>query len=155
MLLDACNSGGVEQKNKEGDITDEREEEMLALNENQILYGAKGRSSGSHTSRETRYQKMLNTFVNTQNNTGTTILAAAQGGQKAWEGKIYIEGANEERRIENGMFTYVVKKALQENPEITLQELIKATVEGVARGSKNTQNPMVRCQTMENDWKIK
>jgi WD40 repeat protein len=148
LLLDACNSG-------ENDKT-ELHKQDLANNERNMnvkeVEGAKGVIPQMEEENTNNFKKMNELFVNVRNNTGSVIISAAGGMQRALEA-IQVDG----KTIENGAFTYSILECLKQNEgkELkvnTLKQYAEKRVEEITNGK---QKPTSRQETMEIDWVVR
>ena len=98
------------------------------------------------------FKKMNELFINTKNKTGSIIISAAGGMQKALEGRsVKVD----DKYIENGAFTYSILEFLNNNTfNWTVNQLKEYVEKRVVEITNGEQEPTSRQETMEIDWKF-
>lgn len=148
LLLDACNSGG-----NDNSISSVPAQPVTTSSQNrfQTIMG-RGFKPDSKSSSD-RFRKINELFVNTRNNTGSVIIAAAGGRESALE-DIEVGG----KKITNGAFTFSVLEFLNTSQNVAksltvgnLKSYVESRVSEITRGK---QRPTSRQETMEFDWGI-
>jgi hypothetical protein len=87
---------------------------------------------------------MQNLFVNMNKGTGATIISAAGG----------MQYAQERGDLRNGVFTYSVLEAMQQNETITVSKLKKIIAARVTQLTEGLQKPTSRAETNNYDWNV-
>ena len=90
------------------------------------------------------FQLMQELFLNIDKRTGTTVISAASGAQLAYE----------RGDLKNGVFTYCVLDAIEQNPLLTVLQLKKIVIEKVSALTNGLQKPTCRTETLVNDWSL-
>ncbi len=156
LLIDACHSGALDK-------------ETLLSSKGTVI--EKVNSADSGTVKSTRstikvkpskvnlnntFELMRNLFADFSNSNGTVVISAAGG----------LEYAFESPQWSNGVFTYCVRKAI-ENKEadrygtgnhdgnISVQELMKYVSAKVAELTNGRQKPTSRRESLEFDWNLR
>ena len=95
---------------------------------------------------------MRELFADVSKGTGAVVISAAGGKEYALESKQW----------NNGVFTYCVRKALEENAadkngdkEISISELKEYVSREVETLTQGKQKPTSRKENLEFDWKVK
>lgn len=147
LMIDACHSGEVD-------------DELVALN-NEIsndqinsLPGTKGASvvnTEPVIGIENSFQLMQELFANLSRGNGAVVISAAGGMEYAYEGTDW----------NNGVFTYCVRKGLQDREAdlnkdrvITVSELKSYVSSEVEKKTNGMQKPTSRQENLENDFVI-
>ncbi len=142
LLLDACHSGEVDK------------EEMLVMQTTKTKAGNKGlimnRGSEEETTEtktiglQNSFELMQSLFVNVGKGTGTTIISAAGG----------VQFAQERNELQNGVFTYSLLEALNNNKTIRVSELKKYVGQRVEQLTDGMQKPTTRNELKDFDWHV-
>ncbi len=143
VFIDACHSGEVDAD--EVVRTDKLASGITAL-EN------RGAEVGSSGFEENHVYKMMNVlFSDLRDNSGATIIASAGGSEYAYEGEEWS----------NGVFTYVLLKALKdgtadlnEDGEVLLSELKKVIQNEVEKLTGGAQVPTTRFENVSQDYRF-
>ena len=149
LLLDACYSG-------ENELTYKNNRKVINFNENEIDKLDISRRIDSESSDYYKsirsFKKMNELFINTKNKTGSIIISAAGGMQKALEGRsVKVD----DKYIENGAFTYSILEFLNNNTfNWTVNQLKEYVEKRVVEITNGEQEPTSRQETMEIDWKF-
>ena len=142
LLIDACHSGEVDK------------DELLAVQTNQVSKGNKGlimhRGSEDEivetktVGLQNSFELMQSLFVNVGKGTGATIISAAGG----------VQFAQERDDLENGVFTFSLLEAMQQNNTIKVSELKKYVGQRVEELTKGLQKPTTRNELKDFDWTV-
>lgn len=139
LLIDACHSGEVDK------------EEVVAMQQVQAKLdpGNKGiiklhKKDGQLAGMKNSFELMQELFLNVNKSTGTTIISAAAGTQFA------LERSN----LKNGVFTYSILEAMQQNNSISVNQLKKIVSERVPQLTNGLQQPTFRNELQEVDWEV-
>jgi WD40 repeat protein len=140
MLIDACHSGEVDK-----DELARVEAAHTTLDKN----GITTRSTIKVIPKKTlgmanSVELMQNLFVNVSKGTGATIISAAGGMQYALE----------RGDLKNGVFTYSIIDAFNNNTTLTVSQLKKIVSEKVVELTRGLQQPTSRNETNNYDWMI-
>ena len=137
MFIDACHSGEVDK------------EEQLAIN---IAADSLGLIKGfKPLVKNTRqlglansFELMQSLFVNVGKTTGATVISAAAGNQFALE----------RGDLKNGVFTYTILEALENNSSMPVSRLGKLISQRVEALTQGMQKPTNRNEQMQVDWNL-
>ncbi len=158
LLIDACHSGALDK------------EEILASKQ-KIFVKSEGKDTGSistdarstikikksKVSLNNTLELMQNMFADVSNSNGAVVISAAGG----------LEYAFESPQWNNGVFTYCVRKGIEElaaddDPEsgnydfdVSVQELMKYVSKKVSELTNGKQRPTSRRENLEFDWILK
>ena len=139
MLIDACHSGEVDK------------EELVRINSGaDSLHLTKGikpvayEGDQTHLGMKNSFELMQNLFVNVGKSTGATIISAAAGTQFALE----------RGDLQNGVFTYCILEAMENNKTMKISELKKIVGERVEQLTNGLQKPTSRNETIAVDWEL-
>ncbi len=141
MLIDACHSGEVDKE----EIA-KIEAAKSTLNNNGVTTKStikvvkKEKQLGMTNS----FELMQSLFVNVGKGTGATIISAAGG----------MQYAQERGDLKNGVFTYSLIEAFNQNPTLKVSELKKKVGERVTQLTNGLQKPTSRNETNNYDWVI-
>jgi hypothetical protein len=136
MLIDACHSGEVD---KEDLITLNATSDSLIKGLKPVAYKKEG-----HLGLKNSFELMQSLFVNVGKSTGATIISAPAGTQFAFERK----------DLKNGVFTYSILEAMQNNPVMKISELKSIVGKRVEDLTKGLQKPTSRNETIAVDWRV-
>lgn len=140
MLIDACHSGEVDK------------EEIAKIEASTKELNNKGVSTKSsikvipkkNLGMANSFELMQNLFVNVGKGTGATIISAAGG----------MQYAQERGDLKNGVFTYSLIEAFNQNTTLKVSELKKKVSERVTQLTNGLQKPTSRNETNNFDWVI-
>jgi WD40 repeat protein len=140
LLIDACHSGEVDK------------DEIARIEKSRQTLDSAGVSSRSKIKvvqkaslgMASSFELMKNLFVNVGNSTGTTIISAAGG----------MQYAQERGDLKNGVFTYSILQAFNENKSLTVSQLKKIVGESVTALTNGLQKPTSRNETLNVDWQV-
>ncbi len=140
MLIDACHSGEVDKEELQKIESSKKE-----LNEN----GVSTRSTikvvpKKNIGMSNSVELMQNLFVNVSKGTGATIISAAGGMQYALE----------RGDLRNGVFTYSIIDAFNNNATLTVSALKKMVSDKVVQLTNGLQKPTSRNETNHYDWVV-
>lgn len=141
MLIDACHSGEVD---KEEIAKIEAAKSTLSNNgvitKSTIKVVKKEKQLGMANS----FELMQSLFVNVGKGTGATIISAAGG----------MQYAQERGDLKNGVFTYSLIEAFNQNQSLKVSELKKKVGERVIELTNGLQKPTSRNETNNYDWVV-
>jgi WD40 repeat protein len=141
MLIDACHSGEVD---KDEIAKIEASKATLTTNgvttKSTIKVVKKEKQLGMTNS----FELMQSLFVNVGKGTGATIISAAGG----------MQYAQERGDLKNGVFTYSIIEAMNNNSTLKVSELKKMVGERVTQLTNGLQKPTSRNETNNYDWVI-
>jgi len=154
MLIDACHSGALDK------------EELLAVTKDAgAIAGVKTggtvtgiaargtitESSEAKMSANSSFELMQNLFTDLSGNSGAVVISAAGGMEYAYESSAW----------NNGVFTYCVRKGLEEKTadrlgnndrNISVQELLNYVSNTVSSLTNGRQKPVSRRENIDYDW---
>jgi hypothetical protein len=90
------------------------------------------------------FELMQSLFVNVGKGTGATIISAAGG----------MQYAQERGDLKNGVFTYSIIEAFNNNNTLTVSQLKKLVGERVTQLTNGLQKPTSRNETNNYDWVV-
>lgn len=136
LLIDACHSGEVDK------------EELLAINSTKKKEGVKGAyveyAYKPKLGMKNSFELMQELFTNVNRGTGATVIAASGGTQFAQEGG----------GLTNGVFTYSILEAMQQQQNVTVSQLKTTVGKRVNELTHGLQQPTSRTENTENDWVV-
>lgn len=142
LLIDACHSGALDkdellQKNvlQKGNVKATNTRSTVRVKKNKLKLN-------------NTFELMQNQFADLSSGNGTIVISAAGG----------LEYAFESAKWNNGVFTYSVRKAIEEdfkNKALTVQQLQEYVSEQVSRLTNGQQKPTSRKESLDFDWRIK
>ncbi len=138
MLIDACHSGEVDK------------EELVRINKVcDSLHLKKGGITVAYESDnklglKNSFELMQNLFVNVGKSTGATIISASGGTQFALE----------RGDLKNGVFTYCILEAIENNKTMMISELKKLVGKRVEELTDGLQKPTSRNENISIDWAL-
>ena len=153
LLIDACHSGALD---KEFLIA----QKALQLNNEPGAVKEIGNRSSikvnkAKVSLNNTFDLMQNLFADLSTSNGTVVISAAGG----------LEYAFESPEWNNGVFTYCVRKGIEEKEAdtdggnsdgvVTVQELQQYVSRKVSELTKGRQKPTSRKENLDNDWRIR
>ena len=140
IIIDACHSGEVDE-----------ESHGKTNNEDARNIGEATFESELNLSTQSSFELMKLMFADLRKGTGTTIISSAGGAEYAYENE----------KTQNGIFTYVLKKAINsknadtnKDGDIMLSELRDYVMARVSKITKGYQNPTSRRENLEFDFII-
>jgi len=139
LLIDACHSGEVD---KEEGIAMQKMADSLGLSKGIDLGNTA--ATTQHVGLKNSFELMQSLFVNVGKSTGATIISAAAGNQFALE----------RGDLKNGVFTYSLLEAMNNNPTIKISELKKIVGERVEQLTNGLQKPTSRNENIAVDWSL-
>ncbi|MEE9408430.1 MAG: caspase family protein [Polaribacter sp.] len=152
LLMDACHGGEVDKD----DLIVQNQSKKLPSNGekgNVIKYSYRGTLTENKNtdSENSPFQIMQETFVNLDRRNGASVISASAGDSYAYESK----------KWNNGVFTYSILNGLKNNAadlnndkEITLNELKKYVSNEVIKQTEGRQKPNNRYGFKEYDYRI-
>lgn len=142
VLIDACNSGEVDKA------------ELLKMEQSKASLVSNGVSSSkgiifrvpdkNSLGLANSFELMQELFVNVGKGTGATIISAAAGTQFALE----------RNDLQNGVFTYSILEALNNNSQLKVSALKRIVGERVVQLTNGMQKPTSRNETKNFDWEL-
>ncbi len=142
LLIDACHSGALDkdellQKNilQKGNVKATNARSAVRVKKNKIKLN-------------NTFDLMQNQFADLSAGNGTVVISAAGG----------LEYAFESPKWNNGVFTYSVRKAIEEDYRgraLTVQQLQSFVSEMVYTLTNGQQKPTSRKESLDYDWRIK
>jgi len=90
------------------------------------------------------YELMQSLFANVSKGTGATIISAAGG----------MQYAQERGDLKNGVFTYSILEAFNNNKSLKVSELKRIVGERVTALTNGLQKPTSRNETINVDWQV-
>lgn len=149
LLIDACNSGEIDKEPIENYKTNSSDGKV-AVKGYQTKGAKLGNSDKSRTSLPNSFELMKTMFADLSQNNGAIVISAAAGNEYALEDK----------KWNNGAFTFCIKKALLENSAdkdkngTTISELKAYVSKMVEQLTSGQQKPTSRQENPDLDWKI-
>lgn len=150
LLIDACHSGALDKET----ILESKNGKFEKLQETDSgTVKAASRSSikvnKSKVSLNNTFELMQNLFVDFNNNNGGVVISAAGGLEYAFESPVW----------NNGVFTYCVRKALEDGEagyglDITVQQLMDFVSTKVSELTNGKQKPTSRRESLAFNWVV-
>ena len=137
MLIDACHSGEVD---KEEGIAMNNAADSMGLSKGSQLLENNSQQLGLKNS----FELMQSLFANVGKSTGATVISAAAGNQFALE----------RGDLKNGVFTYCILEAMQNNSTMKISALKKTVGQRVEQLTHGMQKPTFRNETIDSDWEV-
>ena len=144
ILMDACHSGPIDKENSYERVLD-----TSADGTRRGLVLKQSNKEESNFLLGNTFRLMQTLFSDISENNGSLIIAAAGGDEVAFENNYW----------KNGVFTYCVRKALEEkradlnkDGEIEVDELKKYVTEQVEKLTKGKQKPTSRQDNPKTKW---
>ncbi|RYF89483.1 MAG: hypothetical protein EOO03_05955 [Chitinophagaceae bacterium] len=142
MLIDACHSGEVDKETLQ-------QLKASAQADTSITQGAKGvepliKADTKMLGMKNSFELMQELFVQVGKSTGASIISAAAGTQFALE----------RNDLKNGVFTYSILNAMQNEDHMKLSVLKKLVADKVVALTKGLQKPTSRNETPVVDWDV-
>jgi len=151
LLIDACNSGELDKSTPNQPFNNSTIPAMAKQVKGYEIKGGKLLRSSNTSGLQNSFLLMKQLFADFSEMNGTVVIAASAG----------TEFALEDDRYQNGVFTYVIKKALQEKAAdvdgdgtITINEFKQYVSENVFSLTGGKQTPAVRKEIILNNWQI-
>jgi len=153
LLIDACHSGALD---KEALLADKQKvfDKKTPQDTGKVTVTA-SRSTikvkQSKVSLNNTFELMQNMFADFSSSNGVVVISAAGG----------MEYAFESPQWNNGVFTYCVRKAIEENQagdgdgSLTVQQLMQFVSKKVAELTNGRQRPTSRRENLEFNWYLK
>ncbi len=151
LLIDACHSGALDKEelisNKTSLVSRADNEQISGITPRGVikLYAAKPTNN-------TSFQVMQNLFADLSNSNGAVVISAAGG----------MEYALESARWNNGVFTYCVRKGIEEkradveggnnDTRVSVQELQQYVSKKVSELTGGKQQPTSRRENVDFEW---
>jgi WD40 repeat protein len=140
MLIDACHSGEVDKEEIAKIEAAKTKLDSLGTNTKSNIKITSTKKVGMTNS----FELMQNLFVNVSRGTGATIISAAGG----------MQYAQERGDLKNGVFTYSIIDAFNNNHSLSVAELKNIVSEAVLKLTNGLQKPTSRNETNTYDWLI-
>ncbi len=140
MLIDACHSGEVDKDEIAKIEASKKELSTNGVTTKSSIKVIPKKNLGMANS----FELMQSLFVNVGKGTGATIISAAGG----------MQYAQERGDLKNGVFTYSIIEAFNNNPTLKVSELKKLVGEKVTQLTNGLQKPTSRNETNNYDWVI-
>jgi hypothetical protein len=154
ILIDACHSGAVDKE----ELSGESGIVVAAGDSAGIVKGTRGiglKSKQEKAPLRNTFELMQSQFTDVANNNGSIIISAAGGMEYAFESEAW----------NNGVFTYCVRRALENkladysihgnmDNNVTIMELMNYVNEQVQSLTKGKQRPVSRRENLAFDWTI-
>lgn len=158
LLIDACHSGALDKEAMLADTaktfvkTTEKDSGSISTNARSTIKVKQSKVSLNNT-----FELMQSMFADFGNSNGTIVISAAGG----------LEYAFESAQWNNGVFTYCVRKGIEESEadddvdsgnfdgDVTVQELMKYVSKKVPQLTNGRQRPTNRRESLEYDWVLK
>jgi len=151
LLIDACHSGALDKEellaNKTELLLTDSSEHISGITPRGVikLYAAKENNNSS-------FQVMQNLFADLSNSNGAVVISAAGG----------MEYALESAQWNNGVFTYCVRKGIEEkiadteggnnDTKVSVQELQQYVSKKVSELTRGKQQPTSRRENVDFEW---
>jgi WD40 repeat protein len=140
MLIDACHSGEVD---KEEGIHIAQFADSLGLRRGAEVSNSTD-TAAPHLGLNNSFELMQNLFVNVGKGTGATIISASAGNQFALE----------RGDLENGVFTFSILEAMNNNPTMLVSQLKSTVGKRVVELTGGMQKPTSRNEIINSDWRL-
>ena len=164
LFIDACHSGEADDSEEFvpeillADISaDEGNRNIKLKHIKRSVYGGKSKLSKPKISKKNSFELMKHLFADLRRGTGATIISSAGSGEFALEGGVSKSG----KVMKNGVFTFVMKKALNDNKadknkdgKITVTELRDYVFDKVAKYTGGRQHPTARRENLAVDFRV-
>jgi WD40 repeat protein len=155
LLIDACHSGMMDKETLlklKDEMVDKEGDKAVKVK------GARGVIlKASKLNQESSFDLMQNLFADLSNDNGIVVISAAGGLEYAFESKLW----------HNGIFTYCVRKGIDERAadneneggnddgKVTVQELMRYVGKKVPELTRGMQRPTSRRENIDSDWQIR
>ena len=140
MLIDACHSGEVDKDEIARIEASKKTFDSSGIVHKSTIKLVAKKNLGMANS----FELMQSLFVNVGKGTGATIISAAGG----------MQYAQERGDLKNGVFTYSIIEAFNNNSTLTVSQLKKLVGERVTQLTNGLQKPTSRNETNNYDWEI-
>jgi len=162
LFIDACHSGEKDDDKIENNTDNNYEYSNTVADEGdrsiKVKHIKRDVFSGTaKISRQNSFELMKYLFADLRRGTGATIISSASAGEFALEGGVSKNG----KVMANGVFTYVVKKALMDNNadknkdgKITVTELRDYVFDKVVKYTGGRQHPTARRENLTVDFRV-
>jgi WD40 repeat protein len=140
MFIDACHSGEVDKDEIARIETVAQKLDSNGISHKSRINIVQKKTLGMSNS----FELMQNLFVNVGKSTGATIISAAGG----------MQYAQERGDLKNGVFTYSILEAFNQNKSLTVSQLKKIVGERVTALTNGLQKPTSRNETINVDWEV-
>ena len=139
MLIDACHSGEVD---KEEGLQMAAVADSLGLARGAVVSNAD--TTTKHLGLGNSFELMRELFVNVGKGTGATIISASGGTQFALE----------KGDLKNGVFTFSILEAMNNNPTMLVSQLKSTVGKRVVELTGGMQKPTSRNEIINSDWRL-
>jgi len=136
LLIDACHSGVVDKTEGIGST-----KKIIATG--LVVRGGITTSTGSPVLHNS-FELMQDLFINLENGTGSTVIAAASGSQNAIETD----------QLKHGVFTYCLLEALRKFKPLSVNKLRSYVFSRVQELTNGLQRPTSRQESIRFDWLV-
>jgi len=140
MLIDACHSGELDKEEVARIEASKKALDSTGINTKTSIKITEKKRLGMRSS----FELMQNLFMNVSRGTGATIISAAGG----------MQYAQERGDLKNGVFTYSIIEAFNNNTSLTVQQLKQMVSERVIHLTNGLQRPTSRMQNNTYDWVV-
>ena len=140
MFIDACHSGEVDKDEIAKIEASKKSLDSMGTKSKSTIKIIPNKNLGMANS----FELMQSLFVNVGKGTGATIISAAGG----------MQYAQERGDLKNGVFTYSILEAFNNNPSLKVSELKKIVGTRVIQLTNGLQKPTSRNETNNYDWVI-
>lgn len=145
LVIDACHAGEIDE------ATIERVKQKNTVKGKLKIRSLEDLPVPKSLDEDNTMALMKSLFFDVRRGTGTTVLASSNGLEFALEGEEWT----------NGIFTYCIKRGLLDgladldhDEKIMVSELQKYLNRAVREITKDTQQPTLRIENINNDWRI-
>jgi len=143
IFVDACHSGEID--------VDEYFNKYENIGENVFSRGIESRSSYNKIGLNNSFSLMKELFSDLRRGTGAVVIASSGGAEYSYESN----------KFQNGIFTHVLLNSIKsmesdtnKDGEISVVELRDYVIEEVSRLTKGKQNPTVRRENVQFNFKV-
>ncbi len=154
LLIDACHSGALDKEellaNKTEILFTDNKEQVSGITPRGVIKLNTGKEATSSS-----FQVMQNLFADLSNSNGAVVISAAGG----------MEYALESAQWNNGVFTYCVRKGIEEkmadteggnnDTKVTVQELQQYVSKKVSELTRGKQQPTSRRENVDFEWALR
>ncbi|HNF28971.1 MAG TPA: caspase family protein [Chitinophagaceae bacterium] len=153
LLIDACHSGALDKEELKKDSSKLFVDNTDTNKTTVVTRSTIKKKKLSKVSLNNTFELMQNLFSDFTNNNGSVVISAAGG----------LEFAFESATWNNGVFTYCIRKALENfeadeegdfNSKTSISELMKYVSENVTRLTNGQQKPTSRREVLDFDWEL-
>ena len=153
-MIDACHSGALDKEellaNKTEILFTDNKEQVSGITPRGVIKLNTGKEATSSS-----FQVMQNLFADLSNSNGAVVISAAGG----------MEYALESAQWNNGVFTYCVRKGIEEkmadteggnnDTKVTVQELQQYVSKKVSELTRGKQQPTSRRENVDFEWALR